>query len=164
MVVTAVLVLSSTLATTQINEQAPAITRDTVFIDAPVEQVWRALTDMGGWPSRYDFIKFVEPPMSLQPGERFRWHTTKLRLTSTLLTVRPQQQLTWLGGKYGVLVYHDWTMQPQATGTRVVSSESQQGLLVRPMKRRFQRQLTDGSRRWLHQLKAYCEQKPQPAP
>lgn len=38
MVATALLVLSSTLATAQINKQAPVSTCDTVFIDTPIEQ------------------------------------------------------------------------------------------------------------------------------
>ncbi|GAA4405163.1 hypothetical protein GCM10023187_23310 [Nibrella viscosa] len=145
-------------AAAQINQTAPVQTRDTVQINAPVDVVWRALSDVAGWPERYDFIRETQPPTDLRANELFRWRTTKLRLTSTILTVTPRQTLGWQGRRYGVTVRHYWHFQPTPEGgTLVVSEESQRGLLVSLLKQRFRRSLREGSRKWLHQLKAYSE-------
>ena len=150
--------LSGTLAIAQINEDAPVLSRDTILINAPAERVWTALSDISGWPSRYDFITLTKAPAQLKPQQRFHWHTTKLHLTSTLLMVKPPQELGWKGRKYGVLVFHHWRLLPAPTGgTLVVSEESQEGLPVRFMKDMFRQRLKEGAQRWLTQLKTYCE-------
>jgi uncharacterized protein YndB with AHSA1/START domain len=150
--------LSATLATAQINEAAPVLSRDTILINAPAECVWTALSDLSGWPSRFDFITLVKAPARLEAQQRFHWHTTKLHLTSTLLVVKPPQELGWKGRKYGVLVFHQWRLLPAPNGgTLVVTEESQQGLPVRLLKDTFHQRLKEGAQRWLTQLKTYCE-------
>jgi uncharacterized membrane protein len=35
----------------EINSDAPVITRDEIFIDAPIEKIWEIQTDVANWPS-----------------------------------------------------------------------------------------------------------------
>jgi uncharacterized protein YndB with AHSA1/START domain len=154
----AALLLGTSVVRAQINENAPVITRDTVRIAAPPARVWQALTDIGGWPTRFDFIRKTEHPDAVRVGEHFHWRTTKLKLRSVLLTVKPTEEFGWRGSKVGVRVRHFWYLTPTPDGgTMVVSAESQQGLLVRLLKHRFQHSVEDGSVRWLNQLKTHCE-------
>ncbi|WP_051718385.1 SRPBCC domain-containing protein [Hymenobacter sp. IS2118] len=147
-------------ARTAIDERAPVQTRDTVVVRAGPAQVWAVLTNIGGWPAHYDFVRAAQPPAALRAGERFRWRTTKLNLTSTLLLVDPPRQLGWRGRKYGVTVYHFWHLVPQGDVTLVITEESQRGLLVSLLKKGFRSRLQAGSRLWLQQLKAAAEADP----
>ena len=143
-----------------IDERAPVLSRDTVRVHASAGRVWAALADVGSWPARYDFVRATQPPAALQAGERFRWRTTKLRLTSTLLLVDAPRQLGWRGRKYGVTVYHFWRVVPQGDATLVISEESQRGLAVSLLQNRFRRRLQAGAQLWLQQLKAAAEASP----
>lgn len=148
-------------ATAQIDKKAPVQTQDTVIIDAPVEAVWQIMTDINGWPKHFDFIRKVQAPVNLQQGTSFQWRTNRLKLTSTLLTVSPTDTLGWVGGRYGVTVHHYWYFQALANRrTRVISAESQRGLIIRLLKKQFHQSLQEGSQKWLRQLKYNCETHP----
>lgn len=149
---------SYSIANAQINSKAPCKTRDSTFISAPVESVWKVLVGFEKWNQNFDFIKSAKLKDSLAVGRKLDWQTTKLKLTSTILKVEPNKQLLWKGGKYGVLVYHNWifiALSPNQT--LLISEESQQGIAPTIFKKKFQKSLKNGSVKWLNQIKQNSE-------
>jgi hypothetical protein len=152
------LLILPNLLSAQINKKAPAITIDSVFINAPIGKVWVALTEINQWNQRYDFIVNSQAEEPLQVEKTFRWQTNKLKIKSKLLVVDTQKQLCWKGGKYGVLVYHNWVFQSiSPTKTLLISEESQQGIVVSLFREKFRKSLKSGSIKWLNQINNYCE-------
>lgn len=142
----------------QLNLKAPCKTRDSILINAPVENVWEVLVGFEKWNQNFDFIKSAKLKDSLSVGRKFYWKTTKLKLTSTILMVEPNKLLLWKGGKYGVLVYHNWIFKRMSTNqTLLISEESQQGFIPTIFKNKFQKSLEDGSIKWLNQIKLSVE-------
>lgn len=156
--VAAFIILLPSMIKAQINLKAPVKTADSVVINAPIERVWDALTQINQWNRRYDFIINAEVQEPLKAGDTFKWQTTKLKIKSKLTVVNTQKQLCWKGGKYGVLVYHNWAFRViEPNKTLLVSEESQQGLPVRLFQKSFSKSLKEGSVKWLNQIKNYCE-------
>lgn len=142
----------------QINKKAPATTRDSVLINAPIETVWQALADVKKWPKKYDFILTTQLETPLSIGQKFKWKTKKLDITSTVTNLIVNKQLCWKGKKYGVLVYHNWLfIVINANQTLLISEESQQGMAVQLLKKKFRKSLKEGSIKWLSQIKKASE-------
>ena len=71
-----------------------------IEINAPAERVWRILTDFEAMPSWNPFIRSIKG--ELQTGRRLSVHISPpgqagMRFRPTLLTVRPERELRWLG-------------------------------------------------------------------
>lgn len=144
----------------QINQNAPCKTRDSVFINAHVDSVWKTLVEFEKWNQNFDFILSAQLKDSLAVGRKLDWQTTKLKLNSIFLKVEPNKQLLWKGEKYGVLVYHNWLfIALSANQTLLISEESQQGVVPRIFKKKFQKSLKEGSIKWLNQIKLKAEKQ-----
>lgn len=71
-----------------------------IEIEAPTEQVWALLTDFARTPSWNPFIRSISG--ELTPGARLSIEGSPpgkpaMRFTPTVLTVRPNRELRWLG-------------------------------------------------------------------
>ena len=107
-----------------------------VHIDASPDQVWAVLSDFASYPDWNPFI--VSATGTLEPGARLALRMQPVGASAT--TVRPHvveatagQRLRWLGrlGVPGVFdAEHDFTLQPQGSGTMLVQREVFRGVLV----------------------------------
>ena len=145
----------------QINLKAPVITKDSIYVNAPIQKVWASMYEINNWNKRYDFIINTHVEKSVEVNNYFRWQTTKLKLRSKILVVNKNSQLCWVGSKYGVKVFHNWVFIPIADNkTLLISEESQQGFFAVLFKKKFKESLKEGSMKWLNQIKKSTENDP----
>ena len=144
-------------AASQPNPHAPATTDQTVDIAAEPERVWQVLSDIDQWPRWQSDIPAAHLTGPLQAGSSFDWQTGGLTIHSTLHTVQPQAGLGWSGKSFGAFAVHNWTLTPQADGTRVRVQESMEGWLVQLLQFYFRRNLPTSIAVWLNNLKKAAE-------
>ena len=141
----------------EIDGGALAVTRDEIFIDAPIERVWAVHTDVDSWPEwRSDVSRAgLEGPLAV--GSVFRWRSGGLDVVSRLREVEPGRRICWTGEALGTRAVHTWALEPREGGVLVRTGESMEGWLVRLMRGRMQRLLQASVRVWLEDLKRRAE-------
>jgi uncharacterized protein YndB with AHSA1/START domain len=139
-----------------------------IEISAPPERVWEILVEAKQWPQWYEGAQnvIVQTP---QGDERltneavFTWETMGEDLTSRVVEYEPPYRLAFESRKWSLKAYHAWLLIPTQTGTRVVTAESQYGLLAR-LQRIFQpKTLSDLHDVWLAEMKKKAEGSTTPA-
>ena len=108
-----------------------------IEIDAAAARTWAVLTDFARMPSWNPFIKFISG--NLAPGERLSVYVAPpgksgMRFKPTVLTVRPQRELRWLGSLLIPGLFdgeHYFLLEPiGGSQTRLRHGEKFSGLLV----------------------------------
>ncbi len=108
-----------------------------IEITAPVERIWALLTDFARMSSWNPFIKSISG--NLAQGDRLSVYIAPpgkagMRFKPTVLTVRPERELRWLGHLLIPGVFdgeHYFLLEPIGEGrTRLVQGEKFSGLLV----------------------------------
>ena len=140
--------------------QSAVFAHNEIAIATPPERVWRWLIRAARWPDWYSnsaHVTFLsaEPP-DLAAGVQFRWKTFGATITSRVLVFEPPHELGW--DARGVLTaYHGWLIEPEGAGCRVITEETQKGIVptlawwyLRPM-------LERGHQNWLESLKQKAE-------
>jgi hypothetical protein len=107
-----------------------------VDIEATPERVWEVLTDLAAYPAWNPFI--VRAEGVVEPGRRLT--LTMQPIGGRATTLRPRlvevdvpRRLRWRGtvGVPGLVdAEHTFTLDPRASGTRVVHQEDFRGVLV----------------------------------
>jgi hypothetical protein len=108
----------------------------TTEIAAPVEVVWAQLTDTASFASWNPFIESLEG--ALEEGERLAVRITPpggkaMTFRPTVTAVEEGRRLEWLGRLLMPGVFdgrHSFTLEPTATGTRLIQEETFTGMLV----------------------------------
>ena len=140
--------------------QSSVFAHNEITIAAPPERVWRWLIRAARWPDWYSNSSNVtflsaEPP-DLAPDIQFRWKTFGAMVTSRVMVFEPPHELGW--DARGVLTaYHGWLIEQDGAGCRVITEETQNGLVpklawwyLRPM-------LERGHQNWIESLKRTAE-------
>lgn len=108
-----------------------------IEINAPAARIWALLTDFARMPSWNPFIKSVSG--NLAQGARLSVYIAPpgksgMRFKPTVLTVRPERELRWLGHLLIPGVFdgeHYFLLEPVGEGkTRLTQGEKFSGLLV----------------------------------
>ncbi|MEV0001527.1 SRPBCC family protein [Micromonospora sp. NPDC050980] len=115
------------------------------------EAVWERLVDATAWPSWYANAQRVvlDGQARLGPGVRFRWTTLHVRVTCVVDRWEPHRVLGWTGHALGSSGHHRWILTAVPGGTRVVTEETQTGLLPRLSSRWLSRSLRHWHQRWI---------------
>lgn len=140
-----------------INTTAPVITRDEIFIHAPIETIWAIQTDVAHWPSWQPDVDGVQADGPLAVGSVFRWQTAGLDITSTVAEVESPHRIVWGGPAQGITAIHVWTFHSQASGVLVRTAESWDGAPVLAQTAFLQDALDHSLRQWLENLKHTAE-------
>lgn len=140
-----------------INESAPVITRDSLVVNAPIELVWEIQTDVEAWPLWQPDITSVTAEGSLTVGTSFRWFTSGLDITSTVVAVDPPYRIEWGGPANGITAVHVWTLEETDIGVLVSTQESWEGAPIEAAVDQMQTALDDSLAQWLRGLKARAE-------
>ena len=141
-------------------DQSSVFAHNEIAIAAPPERVWRWLVRAARWPDWYTnssnvtFLSAGSP--DLAPGLRFRWKTFRSTITSRVLVFEPPRELGW--DAHGLLTaYHGWLIEPDRAGCRVITEETQNGIVptlgwwyLRPM-------LERGHQNWIESLQRKAE-------
>jgi hypothetical protein len=113
-------------------DRCPVSSHNERLIAAPSDHVWAWLVRAPRWPTFYANAQRVEIEGggdALTAGATFRWTTFHLRVRTTVQEFEPGRRLAWFGTGYGSAGYHTWTLEPVGEHCRVVTEETQRGLL-----------------------------------
>ncbi len=116
----------------RVDEAAPVQARHRLAVAAPAGQVWRLITDVGGWPRWCGGVHevLVDGP-ELRPGAEFRWRNGKNRIRSTVSTLIPEREVSWTGACSGARAVRRHLLAPAADGgTLLTVEESMSGFLL----------------------------------
>lgn len=142
-----------------IDLNAPLVARREVFIDAPIETVWRVLSDIPRWPAWQPDISSMMLEGALRPGAVFRWKAMGSSLSARVETVDAPRRLGWVSHSAGLTSKHIYMLEAHGTRTRVVTEESLAGWVSRVHKLLTPHFLEDLLEASLEKLKAYVEQQ-----
>lgn len=149
---------SSHPAASRVSPAVPVHTQQTIHIKAPVEKVWKLMSQVNQWAAWQPDINASQLNGLLQPGTGFDWKTGGLAIHSTLHTVEPRAALGWSGTAFGSFAVHNWAFIPQPDGTTEVQvEEGMEGWLVRLLQPVFQHSLDASTARWLACLRQAAE-------
>ncbi len=118
----------------EINPHAPLVARKEIFINAPIQAVWKIQSDIDGWKGWQTDISKSQLNGALMAGSVFKWTSGGFAVTSTLQEVVPQQRLAWSGKSLGSFAKHVWMFKSQNGGTVVTTEESMEGWLISILK------------------------------
>ncbi|MFQ5458140.1 MAG: SRPBCC family protein [Myxococcota bacterium] len=136
--------------------ETPIYTRNELAIPAAPERVWAWLIRAGSWPAWYANcrnVKFLSKDgPDLGPGTVFAWTTFGVRVKTTVREFTPSARLAWEGGALGGRGYHGWIIEKTGAGCRVITEETQRGLVPSVGRLYLRRELLREHEKWLEGL------------
>lgn len=107
--------------------------RNELEMPVPPEAIWPWLVRAELWPTWYQnsenvVIEGGGPDLKL--GSKFRWKTFGVTLGSKVDEFVPLERIAWSARSMGVDAYHAWLIERKPSGSRVLTEETQNGLLA----------------------------------
>jgi hypothetical protein len=93
----------------------------------------------------------------LAPDRSFEWRTFATRVRSVVRVFEPFRELGWDARSIGLYAFHGWMLEPAAVGCRVVTEETQRGLVPMLARWYLRRMLLRGHQGWLEDLRRMAE-------
>jgi hypothetical protein len=152
----------------------PIFAHNEIVIAAPPARVFAALLDARSWSTYYENASKLELPAGVErlgPDVHFGFTTFGVAFSAQITLFEADQALGWTctGGTPELSVHHRWLLEPEGSGTRLVTEETNYisgfGWLG-PLARWFNQKLAEsGTRealpaahqRWLTELKRVVE-------
>lgn len=132
-----------------------------IEINASPEIVWKILVDALKWESWYKGAKNVSlgspDDTVLRSNSVFNWETMGLRFQSVVREYEPNRLLAWESRKSSIQGYHVWLIEPNGSGCKVITDESQNGWLTFFEKTFQGKKLQKLHDVWLRELKTRAE-------
>jgi hypothetical protein len=148
-------------------ERSPVYSRHSVDIAASPESVFAWLTHAERWPEWYSQCSSVRivsgPAPAIGIGTRFRWTVLGVPVVTVVEECDPPRRLAWSGTGLGAAAYHTWDIEPAPSGCRVVTEETQRGVIPSLTRVLLRRLLYFTQQRWLAALAAVASSAPPPA-
>jgi hypothetical protein len=122
---------------------------------APPAGVWARLIRAGAWPDWYANaakVKIEGGGTDLFAGANFTWRTFGVDLASEVEEFVPGERIAWIAKASGVTAYHAWLITPTDLGCRVLTEETQHGVLARLGRVVFPGRMERWHQRWLEGL------------
>ncbi len=115
-------------------ERATFYVKNEIDIDASPEMVWQVIIEAESWPEWYEGAFGVTVADSddgvLRSDSSFTWKTMGFWFTSVIHEYDPPTRLAWESRRSDLKAYHAWLIIPTGDGCRVITEESQFGLLA----------------------------------
>jgi uncharacterized protein YndB with AHSA1/START domain len=144
-------------------EEAAFFVHNEIEIAAPPEVVWEELVQAEAWPGWYEGASGVKVQGGeggrLSAGSSFAWRTMDLDFVSVVTEFDAPRRLSWESRKWAIQGYHAWLLIPTAGGTRLVTDESQHGILAVLQGIFIPTKLSKLHDVWLAQIKARAEER-----
>jgi hypothetical protein len=141
----------------EINQRAPLIARQEIFIQATPQAVWKIHTDINSWSQWQPGIASSKIDGPLIARTEFQWKPGGMTINSTIDVVEPNERIGWTGTAIGTQAMHIWTLKPHQDGTLLTTEESMDGWLTRVLKVMMPRFLEESLDTWLQSLKKRAE-------
>lgn len=140
-----------------IDSLAPVIARDEILIQASIDAVWKAQTDISAWPEWRPEVPAARLDGELAVGSVFQWEEGGLNITSTVTEIVPRRRLVWTGPAQGINAVHVWEFTPLNDAVLVRTAESWSGEPVTAQAATMKPLLDASLRKWLLHLKQRVE-------
>lgn len=117
--------------------------------------VWEQLITAADWPTWYSevlSVRIKDGSRKLSQGADFTWNASGMTISSTIKEFVPHERIAWDGKGMGLDAYHAWLITPTPSGCRVLSEETQRGILQRLMKLFTPKVSSHWIQRWLEGL------------
>ncbi len=114
-------------------DDASFFIHNAIDINASPETVWNILIQAETWPEWYEGasnVKLLNGHKVLAADSAFTWTTMGLDFVSTIKEFEPHARLSWESDKWSIQGYHGWLIIPTDEGCRLITDESQNGLLT----------------------------------
>jgi uncharacterized protein YndB with AHSA1/START domain len=128
-----------------------------IEVAAPVETVWRVLTDLEQWPNWNSDVTSMTVDGPLAEGTVFRWKAGPRTIVSTIERVDRPRIVVWSGKTLGVKATHAWHFEQVGEATHVRTEEALRGIVARVLRRSLQKTLDSALESGLRNLKAEAE-------
>ncbi len=144
--------------TIDINRTAPASAEASGHIAAPPQVVWDILTDLENWSQWNAEVTAMDFRGPLAVGSHFTWKGGGATIHSELLEVSPPHRVAWAGRTFpGINAVHVWSFTPDDEGTMVHTAESFDGFVVRLMRSKMRKMLSDTLENGIRMLREAAE-------
>ena len=110
-----------------VNREAPVVGAAEAYIEAPIETVWRVLSDLEKWPAWNNGVSKIRVGGPIEVGTSFEWVGGGFKIVSRLEEVEPPARIGWTGKMFGIRAVHVWALRAEGLGTRVRTEESFEG-------------------------------------
>jgi uncharacterized protein YndB with AHSA1/START domain len=142
-------------------ERATFTITNSIDISAPPQIVWNELINAQAWPQWYKGAADVKVLGSgtglIQQDSTITWTTMDQNLVTKVMEFVPPARMGWESRQSTLKAYHAWLLIPTPDGTRVVTDESQFGLLAHLQRLFLRNKLRNLHDVWLIELKARSE-------
>jgi uncharacterized protein YndB with AHSA1/START domain len=132
----------------QLDTHAAVTQTGTVTISAPIEKVWKLMSDIDKWPEWNKDVAVARLNGDLRAGTTFTWKAGPGTITSRLEAVEENRLIAWSGKTMGIKAVHIWRLDSKGSETVVTTEESWDGILARLLKgyseRTLSKAITDG--------------------
>ena len=149
-------------------DETPVYTRNEIQIPADPEHVWAWLIRAELWPTWYancrnvKFLSGTAP--DLAAGTVFAWTTFGVRVKTTIREFAPPARLAWTGEAPGGRAYHGWLIEKTGEACRVVTEETQRGVIPSLGRYFLKRRLEREHQKWLEGLARMVQRGLPPGP
>jgi uncharacterized protein YndB with AHSA1/START domain len=99
---------------------------------APIDAVWAWLISAprwNAWFSNATKVRLPDGATTLAAGMHFTWAQSGVWLRSDVREFQPHKRLAWAAQSPLIKAYHTWDLQSDGDGTRVITDETQNGLM-----------------------------------
>ena len=139
-------------------EQVPMYAHNEIVIRAKPEQIWWWLCHAKKWPEWYSNCAWMRiTAEELTPGTEFTWKTFGVVIQSTVIVYKPYASLEWNAKCFGLRAYHGWRIEQDGEYSRVVTEETQAGILPLLEHWFLPKLLWNGHQIWVESLKKMAE-------
>jgi uncharacterized membrane protein len=99
----------------QPDRSASAYARETIYIAAPAEKVFRIIRDIRDWPRWQKDVKKASVDGVPEDGTSFEWTAGGLKIRSRIHTLRPYNAIGWTGKIWWITAVHNWRLDEQGS-------------------------------------------------
>lgn len=104
----------------RIDEQADLTDRQSIVINAPIEEVWSYVYNVEKWS---DWNKNITGVSLKEDASQFSWRYDGRKFNSTIMKNDKPSSLAWIGSSGWIQSIYAWSMDPTDTNQTVVSVE-----------------------------------------
>lgn len=104
----------------RIDENADLTDRQSIVINAPIDEVWAYIHEVEQWP---EWNKNISGVALKGDGQDFNWHYDGRKFQSTFMKVEKPSSLAWIGTSGWIQSVYAWSLDATDTNQTVVSVE-----------------------------------------
>ena len=148
-------------------KRAPVHVTNTLESRASAHAAWAWLVRAPQWPDWYansSHVRLPDQASDLSAKLTFRWRTFGVRLVSHVEEFVPETRIAWTARGIGVWAYHAWVITPHANGCRIVTEETQFGVIAQLGDLLMPKRMHRGHQLWLECLDRVAQSGPPPSP